>query len=318
MGNRGIAITLATVAAAVMLSACGRNDPAKYIASAESYVNKAQYPAAIIELKNALATAPDNARARYLLGISLLASGDPTSAETELRKALTLKYAPDEVYPALARAWVMQGAPRQRLDEIANAPVTSPAAKAEMARMLANAYLDYGEPKEARTYVDRALALEPANVPTRLLQARIAAADNDSASAAATVESVLAVNPDDVDALILKADLLAQSGQRGEAARALEKVVAIKPMLFQPRYSLAVHYVQLREFDKAGKEVEALLKQGPSRSSRSPAAICRPRSTPFSNRCRSRPVSCRRAICPDSSIFAAALTSRRSNRFARW
>ena len=41
---------------------CARRDAATYIASANSYIAKSDYKAAIIELKNALQQAPGNGR----------------------------------------------------------------------------------------------------------------------------------------------------------------------------------------------------------------------------------------------------------------
>jgi len=86
-----------SLALAAALTACGAADPSKFMTSAESYMAKRNYPAAVIELKNALATAPDNAKARFMLGTALEAGGDPVGAATELRKAAALGYPPDEV-----------------------------------------------------------------------------------------------------------------------------------------------------------------------------------------------------------------------------
>jgi len=263
MNNRGSVRVVATVIVAVALAACGRNDPAKFIASAESYIDKSNYPAAAIELKNALNSAPDNAQARFLLGKVLLAAGDAGAAATELRKAKALNYPGDQVYPLLARAWVQQGAPKTDLAEFTSAPVQDPKAKAEIANMLAIAYLSYGQVKDARAQADAALALQPANTSIRLTQAKLASAENDPAGALAKVSEVLAGAPDDVDALVIRAELEATAGQRAEAIRTLERVVVLRPSAFQPRYVLASHYIQAREIDKAASEVETLKKQAP-------------------------------------------------------
>ena len=101
------------------------------------------------------------------MGKASLDIGDPVAAATEFRKALALNYPPDDVYPLLARALVQQSAPKNEILELANAPVQSAHAKAEIAAMIGMAYLGYGQPKDARAQIESALALEPSNVVAR-------------------------------------------------------------------------------------------------------------------------------------------------------
>ena len=75
-------------ALAISLAGCGHNDPAALVASAKNYIAKGDFNASVIQLKNALQKDPKNAEARYLLGLSLLKSGDAGAAEIELDKAV--------------------------------------------------------------------------------------------------------------------------------------------------------------------------------------------------------------------------------------
>src|ERR1700704_2882254 len=93
----------ALCAIVLLAAACSRNDPASFLSSAQSYMQKADYKAAIVQLKNAIQGAPENGEARHLLAKALLETGDPVGAETEVRKALDLKYSPELAYPLLAR-----------------------------------------------------------------------------------------------------------------------------------------------------------------------------------------------------------------------
>ena len=76
---------------------------------------------AVIQLRNALQKNPDLAEARFLLGKSLLETGDLPGAEKELRKAAELKYPADEVVPVLARLLVRRGEYKKALDEFGSA-----------------------------------------------------------------------------------------------------------------------------------------------------------------------------------------------------
>jgi len=69
--------------ATALLAGCGGKDAASFIASAKSYMAKADYSAATIEIKNALQKDPDNREARTLLAKALLETGNPGAAETE-------------------------------------------------------------------------------------------------------------------------------------------------------------------------------------------------------------------------------------------
>src|SRR5207302_9170806 len=101
-----VARALLALALVVGVAACGRNDPASFIASAKSYMAKSDYKAAIVQLKNAIEGAPSSGEARLLLAKALFENGDAVGAEAEVRKAIDLKYSPEEAYPLLARALI--------------------------------------------------------------------------------------------------------------------------------------------------------------------------------------------------------------------
>src|SRR6185295_8304994 len=70
------------------LVGCAKQDATAFLTSANAYMAKGDYKAAIIEIKNALQREPDNGDARLLLATSLLESGDAAGAEAEVRKAI--------------------------------------------------------------------------------------------------------------------------------------------------------------------------------------------------------------------------------------
>ena len=94
---------------AVLVAACGSDDPATLVASANAYIAKRDYSAAIIQAKSALQKDPDHREARYVLGLASLEGGDIASAEQHLKKAIELGHGADEVQLALARTWLAKG-----------------------------------------------------------------------------------------------------------------------------------------------------------------------------------------------------------------
>src|SRR5437870_4715427 len=131
----------AMMLALVALAGCSKGDPSAFISSGKSYLAKGDYNAGIIQLKSALQESPDNAEARFLLGKALIDSGNPVGAEIELRKAVDLHYAPDEAYPQLARALLMQGQFRKLVLELGERRLDSDAARLDLGTSVALAYL---------------------------------------------------------------------------------------------------------------------------------------------------------------------------------
>ncbi len=259
---------LSRIAAAIFLAlalvACNRNDTASYVASAKSYIAKSDYKAAIIELKNALLGAPDSGEARFLMATSLLATGDAVGAETEARKALDLKYAPDETYPLLARALLRQGEFRRLVSDLGNVKVGNDNARADLDSSLGIAYLSLGEQKDARTFIDAALAANPKDVRARIVQARLTAQDKDLPQAQKLVDDVLADKPGDVEAILLKSELQLAQGKREEAIKTLEQAVEKAPEDIRLRSAVIPLLVQARQLDRAAAQLEAMKKIAPT------------------------------------------------------
>ena len=88
----------ATLAIALLVSACGGDNPDTLVTSAQDYLNRQDAPAAIIQLKNALKERPDFIKARLMLGQALVATGDAAGRGTgvglveEVHDALVARY----------------------------------------------------------------------------------------------------------------------------------------------------------------------------------------------------------------------------------
>lgn len=78
----------AAIALSLVLSGCGGKSAEEHFASATEFAQQQRLNEAIIELKSAVAAAPENADYRLLLGRLYMQSGDYFSAEKELARAL--------------------------------------------------------------------------------------------------------------------------------------------------------------------------------------------------------------------------------------
>lgn len=250
-------------ALALSVAGCGKEDPASLMASARHYMEKREFNASVIQLKNVLQSAPEHPEARYLLGLALLEQGDAGAAQIEFAKAAQFGFSSDELQTALARAALARGENEKLLEQFAEKKLAEPKAHAELRALVGTALLARNQGKEAEREFEHALAADEANVTANLGVARLAAARASLPDALARVDRVLASAPASVEALLLKAALHAAQGQAEPAEQAYRKAVEVAPHHIAARLSLISHLLRQREIRKASTEVAALGKAAP-------------------------------------------------------
>jgi len=252
----------ALVLIASLLSACSQNKPEDLVKSAREFIAKKDYRAASIQLKNALQTREDG-EILYLLAVSLIELGEYPFAELHLRRALEQHYAPDDVYPALAKTMLGLADFKKLVGELGNVSVKNPAVQASIKAAVGEAYLALGQPKEAREAFAAALASAPGDPRARVGEARIAAGAGDMTGAAKVVDEVLSKSPGLPQALALKADLLLAGGKPEEAAGVLSELVKVAPFDGQAHFALVSLLIAGEKFDQAATGIEAMKKALP-------------------------------------------------------
>ena len=255
--------TVLALIAACTIAGCGKQSPDALIASAKSYLAKNEYDAGIIQLKSALQITPDNAEARFLYAKSLLDTGRPAAAETEIRKAIDLKYPADETYPLLARALIGQGAFAKAVAELPDRKLGDPKAQAGLQTELAMAYLALGDIPKANETIAAALAAVPGDPRALTVQARVAALGNDLPLALKLIDAALAAAPNNSETLIVKAGFENAQGRRDDAVKTLEHAVDVSGGALGARYALASLLTESGQLDKAAAQVDAMKKISP-------------------------------------------------------
>ncbi len=246
------------------LLACGEK-PEAMLNSAKDYLAKNDNKAAVIQIKNALQSNPNLPEARYLLGTTLLNSGDPVGAETELRKALGLNHPADLVVPQLATAMLAQGQAKKVTDEFGKIELTEAKAKASLQTSLAAAYSQQGMADAAHAALKAALVADPDYVPALLVKARQQAAQREVDDAMATVEEAIGKSPTSVDAWKLKGDLLRYArNQPTEAMAAYRKSIEIKPDFMAGQAAVITLLLQQNQLPEATTQIGQLAKFSPN------------------------------------------------------
>ena len=250
---------------ALSLVACGGGSTESMLASARDFLAKNDDKSAVIQIKNALQKSPDSGEARFLLGTTLLKTGDVASAELEFRKALDLKYSPDQILPELAKALLAQGHYKKLTDEFSGSDLAVPRSKAELKTSLAMAYSALGNPELFQAALSSALAAEPGFAPALIAQARQRASAKDFDGAFASVEEIIAKTPANFEAWRLKGDILNFAMNRPvEALAAYRKAVEIKPDLIAGHSSILAILLGQGKLDEATQQLEQLKKIAPN------------------------------------------------------
>lgn len=258
--NTSIARTVLSTLLVSLLAACG-DDPQAMLASAKDYLAKNDSKAAVIQIKNVLQISPDLPEARFLMGKALLESRDHVGAETELRKALDLKYPQDLVLPELAASMLAQGKAKKVTDEFAKIRLGQPSAAASLQMSIASAYAMQGMTELSQAAMNAALIAEPGYAPALIEQARQKAGQRDFDGALTMLDQVIAKSPASHDAWKLKGDILLFAKTKvDDALAAYRKAIEIKPDFLAGHAALTTMLLQQGNLAEAEKQVEQLKK----------------------------------------------------------
>lgn len=255
---------LSSLVALLLLNGCGEK-PQTMLESAKVYLAKSDSKGAIIQIKNALQSNPEMPEARYLLGRALLDAGDFAAAETELRKALDLKYPQDIVVPQLARSLLAQGKNKTLTDEFATLELGPATAKADFKMSLASAYAMQGNEEQSQAALNAALVATPGYPPALIEQARHMATQRNFDGAMALLDEVIAKAPNSFEAYQLKGDIyLYAKNQTADALAAYRKAIQIKPDFLTGQVSVISVLLRQQDLEQATAQVEQLKKFAPS------------------------------------------------------
>ncbi|MDR1708942.1 MAG: PEP-CTERM system TPR-repeat protein PrsT [Candidatus Accumulibacter sp.] len=259
IGNK----TMAALAFALALAACGGDSPETLLASAKDYLARNDPKTAAVQLKNALQKKPDLAEARFLLGKALLDEGNVIAAEVELRKAASLRFPSDELTPLRARAMLMLGQAKRVIEEFSQTQLRTPESQAELQTALANAYLAESKNDLAKARLDAALATVPDFGRALYTQARIRLSEQDVPGATALLDKALANDPSFHEALQLRGDILAYEGQTDSAIAFYRAALQAKPNYLPAYVSMITRLIEAGRMEEAARDFEEMRQVAP-------------------------------------------------------
>ena len=262
--NSKCGTVVSTLLMSLLIAACGDNNSEAMLISAKGYLAENDNKAAVIQIKNALQSNPNLPEARFLLGSTLLDSGDPVGAETELRKALALKHSPDLVIPELAKAVLAQGQARKLTDEFDKTELSQANARASLQMSLTQAYSMQGKSELSQAALNAALLADPGYAPALIAQAREKAGHRDFEGATVMVDDVIAKAPGSYEAWKLRGDiLLYASNESAGALTAYRKAVEIKPDFLDAHVAAATMLLREGNLMEAERQIAQIKEFAP-------------------------------------------------------
>lgn len=254
-------VVLTTLMLGAGLSACSKTETsASLMAEAQQYEQKGDLKAALIQLKNAASQSPSDAEVRFRLAELYVRTGDPVSAEKEIRKAVSLGLDNARAMPVLAQSLLAQGKPQLALDE--SAPLAAKGS-AELLAARGDAYLALNDRVKAKEAYQQAVAAKPGYPVALIGLARVAGQENDFDTASRYAEQAIAANPGNADVLYFKGALLRSQNKTAEANAALTEAIKARPDFVAALLERASIATGAKQFDAAKADIDAAKKAAP-------------------------------------------------------
>jgi putative PEP-CTERM system TPR-repeat lipoprotein len=224
---------------------------------AQKQLDQGNYRAAMSDVKTALESEPENAKARLLLAEVSLQIGDRESADKELERALAAGATPEQASAVRYELLLSEG----RADDLAalleKDTFSPPARRALLTAKLQSAA---GKADEAEQTLKSALEQAPGDADIQLDLAKLAAARGDTQPAMALPERIAESGAAHSRALLLRASIKMSQGQFSEAREDLvqaQSAGARNVLRVPEKLSLATY---LTEVNLALQDIEGATK----------------------------------------------------------
>jgi putative PEP-CTERM system TPR-repeat lipoprotein len=233
------------------------------ISSAETYLSTGEYAAAIIELKNALREAPDDAKARELIANASYHVADFETAADEYARALELGRETVDNWIGLGESLLRTGRAVEAFERVQpNLDANSSNPKELVA--LAHLYASLGNTAEAGTLFQRARVADSRSVDAHIGLAVIAASNSDFAGAYKLLDEAITADPASPRPWLVRGNLARVQLDNAAAVKYFRKAVSLEvpstPLAekLDARSALTSTAIEVEDFDLARRELAAL------------------------------------------------------------
>lgn len=229
--------------------------------SVKEFLAKGDRNAAVIQLKNPVAKAPNDGEARLLLGQALLDGGEYAAAEQQLSKAVELRQSPDKALPSSAQAMLAQG--EEMMTEISRYKLSSPNATAEVRTLQGDGQMQLGNAVRAMKAYAAVLAAVSGFARARLGMTTPFANEGKRDEALQSIEVVIASDPKLAEARQFRADIFSTMGDRDGTKKALEEAIATSGGNMSSQLAVIGLLIDTNDYAGAEKLIESTYKLAP-------------------------------------------------------
>ena len=240
-----------------------QSSPDAFYEDASRLYHSQDYPAAIIQLKNALQLNPEHVPSLVLTAETYIAQDKSAAAEEVLIKARVLGADRRFINLNLAEVYRRQGKYQSILDEISTRNIP-PKIAADILGYKAIAWLSLGKNSNAQDLVDQSESILPTtSFRTYIAKVLIAISQRDFDTSISLGRELTQKFPQRSESWNTYASALHASGQLRSAYTAYEKAIVVSPVYVDARVSKAALALDLERFEKADEDLEYLKKNFP-------------------------------------------------------
>lgn len=211
-----------------------------------------RYPDAARHFRAFLRSYPNEARARQLLGLCLMESGDMRGALEELEKSYRLNPKDGSILYALAYAHARGGDEEKAAAYLARTESNPAQAKLIEGLLLYRRGM-WAEAKEAFREVVR---LQPDFQPAVAALGRLELLERNDAAAIPLLEKAVQLNPYDAESAYQLGVLYDRNGDSGRGRKMLERAIRLRANYADPHYQLGRIYQREGDLKRALEELE--------------------------------------------------------------
>lgn len=231
---------------------------ADYLKEAEQYLDKGEYKAAMIQLKNQLKQNPKDPQARYLLGKINFETGNIEGAEKEFHKAYKLDKTNENYQLEYAKVLLFKKQ-YQTVKNILAAPFSDNNNESERLMTIGYAFLDEQNIADAKDYFSQAEKVQN-TLNVQLGFAKLALLASDFKTAEKIIEGILTQSPDNQEALFLQAKRARGQGEYQQALSIYDDMLAKKPDNLLLLLNRAQTKYLLKDYQGVEEDLNSVLK----------------------------------------------------------
>ncbi|MEE9302497.1 MAG: XrtA/PEP-CTERM system TPR-repeat protein PrsT [Thiotrichaceae bacterium] len=252
--------------ATLVLVACSDSNDLQMVQTAKKYLDGQKIREAALELRGALQKKPDNAEARYLLGLINLDVGDSAAAEKEFRHAGKAGWKEGDVQIGLARALINAHKFQDLIDEIEIKEDYLPTVRANLYGLRATAQASLSEVDQATKTLAAGTEIDENAFHLLKPTIQLQLVNGDLEGATNTLTQALLGHPNNRELLLLSAATAIQGEDQVSAMEAYRKVINQEPSKLltvygrNARLELARLEILEQNFDQAKSTLAPLVR----------------------------------------------------------